>query len=76
MEKEILDILSELKPGEDFTGNDSFVDEELLDSFDIVSLISILEEKYGIEIDGLDIIPENFQSIDAIISLINRSKKA
>lgn len=76
MNDEILKILNELKPETDFTTCSAFIDEELLDSFDIISLISVLEEKYSITVDGLDIIPENFQNIEAIIRLINKSKKA
>ena len=44
-----------------------------MDSFDIISLISMLEERYGIKVDGLDIVPENFASADAIIALVNKS---
>lgn len=75
MELEIIEILEELKPGEDYTQSKAFVDDELLDSFDILSLVSMLEEIYSIAIDGLDIVPENFQNIEAIIALINKSKK-
>lgn len=76
MENEILEILKELKPEEDFQNSESFIDDELLDSFDVITLMSMLEEKYGIVIDGLDIVPENFESIETIIRLINRSKRA
>ncbi len=75
MNTEIMEILEELKPGEVFTG-DALVEDGVLDSFDIISLVSVLEEKYGIEIDGLDIVPENFQSIGAVVSLVEKSKKA
>ena len=76
MSEEILRMLIELKPEDDFEASESFIDDELLDSFDIITLISMLEEKYNIVIDGLDIVPENFQSIDDIINLVNKSKKA
>ena len=75
MDQEIMGLLKEIKPEEDFEGNNSFVEDELLDSFDVISLVSMLEEKYSIEIDGLDIIPENFENIEAIINLIKKSKK-
>ena len=75
MKSEILKILNELKPGEHFSESDSYVDDDLLDSFDIISLIGVLEEKYEIEIDGDDIIPENFQSLSDIVNLVNKSTK-
>lgn len=75
MNNEILEILNELKPKEDFSAGGSFIEEGLLDSFDIISLINILEEKYRIIVDGLDIVPENFENVEAIINLVNKSQK-
>ena len=72
MNKEILAMLSELRPEFDFTDSDDFVMDGLLDSFDIISLVSMLEEKYGIKVDGLDIVPENFSSLDAIAALVKK----
>ena len=76
MESEIMDILLDLKPGEVYSDSEAFIDDGLLDSFDVISLVSILEEKYGIAIDGLEIIPDNFQTIETIIQLVNKSPKA
>ena len=73
MNEEILAILAELRPEFDFTESEDFVMDGFLDSFDIISLTSILEEKYKITIDGLDILPENFASVDSIIALIEKS---
>lgn len=75
MNEEILEMLKELKPEERFESCDDFIEGELLDSFDIISLISMLEEKYGIIVDGLDIVPENFQCLDSIINLVKNSKR-
>ena len=76
MKNEIMDMLKELKPEEDFGDSEAFIDEELLDSFDVITLISMIEEKYGVSVDGLDIVPENFQNIDAMIKLVEKSRKA
>lgn len=69
MEK-IYEILTSLRPEFDFHDSDDFISDGLLDSFDIVSLISELEEHYHILIDALDILPENFGSVDAIAKII------
>ncbi len=45
----------------------------LLDSFDIVNLVSQLEETFGVEIDPADIVPENFRTISAIAGLMEHS---
>ena len=73
MNEQIMAMLNELRPEFDFTESDDFVMDGLLDSFDIISLVSMLEEKYGCKIDGLDIVPENFSSVDSVISLVKKS---
>ncbi len=73
MQEEILAMLTELRPEFDFADSDDFVMDGLLDSFDIISLSNMLEEKYGITIDGLDIVPENFASVEAIAALVQKT---
>ena len=74
MKEQIIKILTELRPEFDFTKEGlDFVEEGMLDSFDIVSLVSELDDIFHISIDGLDILPENFSSIDAIIALLKKS---
>ena len=74
MKEEILEMLAELRPEFDFTDSDDFVMDGMLDSFDIISLTNMIEEKYNIKIDGLDIVPENYSSVDSIEALINKTK--
>jgi acyl carrier protein len=74
MNVEILEMLSELRPEFDFTESEDFIADGLLDSFDIISLISMIEEKYNVKIDGLDILPENFSSAESIEALIKKSR--
>lgn len=69
----ILKLLTELRPEFDFHESQNFIEDGYLDSFDIVSLIAELEEKFQISIDGLDIVPENFISCDAISHLVKKS---
>lgn len=71
--EEIYKMLEELRPEFDFRESDNFIDDGYLDSFDLVTLISELEEQFHISIDGLDIIPENFESADTIHKLIKKS---
>lgn len=69
MEK-LVDILKELRPDIDIESQ-SLVDDGILDSFDIVTLVGELTDAFSIEIGVEDIIPENFNSVDAIMALIN-----
>ena len=66
-------ILKEIRPEIDFTNSKDFIADGYLDSFDIVSLVSALEENYGILIDALDILPENFCSVDAITEVVKKN---
>ncbi len=70
--EEIYSILKEIRPEFDFENSADFVEDGYLDSFDIVLLVSSIEEKYKIKIPGLDIIPENFCSTKAIADLIKK----
>jgi acyl carrier protein len=68
--EEIIEILSELCPGVDFENSDSLIDDELIDSLDIISIVTELMDKYDIEISVDDLVPENFNSVDDIIDLV------
>lgn len=68
----LLKILAELRPDVEFEGNKELVDSGELDSFDIVSLVGELCEAYEIEIGAEDIVPENFNSVEAIMALVTR----
>lgn len=71
--KKLLLILSEIKPEYDFTESQDFIMDGYLDSFDVVALVSAIEEEYGVLIDALDILPENFCNIDAILQIIKKN---
>ena len=76
MKEQIIKILTELRPEFDFTQEGvNFIEEGMLDSFDVVSLVSDLEEEFGVLIDGTEILPENFCTVESIEALINKSKK-
>ncbi len=71
MKERIIRILTDLRPEFDFSQEGvDFIEEGMLDSFDLVTLVSDLDRVFGISIDGLDIVPENFCSVDAIARLL------
>ncbi len=69
---ELLEILNELHPDVDFEAQESLVDDRILDSLDIVSLISEINDRFDVAIPAQEIIPENFNSAKAIYALICR----
>lgn len=69
----ILTMLSEIRPEFRFEESENFVEDGMLDSFDIITLVSMLEEKCDIKIDGLDIVPENFFTVESIMELVKKS---
>ncbi len=75
MNEKIIEILTELRPEFDFTESVDFIEEGMLDSFDIVSLVDEIETSFGVAISGADVIPENFCSIEAICETIKRNQK-
>ena len=75
MKEKIIAILSELRPEFDFSEEVDFIEEGMLDSFDIVSLIDEIESAFGVSISGADVLPENFCNVDAICETIKRNQK-
>ena len=65
-------ILSGIRPEFSFEGVEDFFAEGMLDSFDLVTLVSELDREFNIHIDGVEILPENFRSIEAIEALLKR----
>lgn len=66
----LLEILEEMHPDEDFENCDTLVDSKVLDSFDIITLISEVNEEFDIVISADKIVPENFNSVDALCELV------
>lgn len=50
--EELMEVLSALKPEIDFTKETELIDEGLLESFDVITLIAELEDQFGVEIPG------------------------
>lgn len=69
----IVEILQSVRPGIDVKST-ALVDDELLDSFDIVTLVSELIDTFNVDISVEDIIPDNFNSVEAINKLIEGKK--
>ncbi len=70
--EELLKIMSEIRPDIDFSTATQLIDNEILDSFDIVSMVSEINDAFAIEINVNDLLPENFNSAEALYALIQK----
>ena len=71
MEK-LIAILGELHPNVDFSTTEGLIDDGVLDSLDIVSLVSAIDTEFGVTIPAEEIVPENFNSAAELFALISR----
>lgn len=72
--EELLEILRGIRSDVDFENEPSLIDGYILDSFDIVTIVNGMEEKFGIELKASDIIPENFNTVQDMMALIEKYK--
>ena len=70
--EELLRILSDLHPDVDFETEENLIDDMILDSLDIVNLITEISEEFDVNITAKDIVPENFNSAKALYALIQK----
>ena len=72
MKEQILEILNDINPDVDYETETALVDDDVLDSFELVSLVSELNGEFGINITVVDLVPENFNTVDAMVALVER----
>jgi acyl carrier protein len=70
--EKIIEILNDIKPNVDYSNEKKLVDDEILDSFEVVAIIGELSEAFGIEITVDEMVPENFNSAEAMETLVKR----
>ncbi|HAM16004.1 MAG TPA: acyl carrier protein [Eggerthellaceae bacterium] len=72
MKDQIIEILSDLNPDVDYATCTTLIDDRHISSLNMLSLIVDLEEAFDVDIPAVHIVPENFNSVDAIAGLIGR----
>ena len=72
MKEQALKILKDIRPDINFEKETKLIDDSMLDSFDIISIVSEFNETFDVSIDVEDLEPENFNSVDAMLELISR----
>ena len=70
--EQLLEILTDIQPDVDFENEKHLIDDHLLDSLSIISLIAELEDAFDVTIPAVEIIPENFNSAEAMLEMLQR----
>lgn len=71
---DLLRIMSEIRPDVNFSVATRLIDDDILDSFDIISIVSEINDTFGIEITVNDLVPENFNSAESLYALIQKKQ--
>ncbi len=72
--EQLIEILKGIRPDVDFENETALIDDGILDSFDVVSIISELDDAFGVQVRITELDPENFNSVAAIWNLIQEMK--
>lgn len=70
MKDKVIEILEGINPGVNYLNETKIIDSRILDSLAIISFVSELSFQFDVEIDVMDLVPANLNSVDAIVSLI------
>lgn len=70
--EDVITILNEIRPGQDFVGVDDFFTQGMLDSLDLTTLVAALEARYGVFVDVAEFVPDNFRNLGMIRALLVR----
>ena len=68
----LLNILSELHPEVDIETETGLIDNKILDSFDIVTIVAEIDSEYDVQIPAVELVPENFNSAQALYALVQK----
>lgn len=71
----VLEILQDIRNDIDFENETALIDDDLLESLDIVAIVGEFNEEFDVEISVEDLLPENFNSVDAMVELITRAQE-
>lgn len=70
MKEKVLEVLNSIRPDVDFEAETALIDDSILESFDVIQIVTTLMDEFNIYIDADDIEPENLNDLDAICALV------
>lgn len=75
MRDQVLEILTEIRGDVDFENETKLIDDNILASLDIVAIVGEFNDEFDVEISVEDLVPENFNSVDAMVELITNAQE-
>lgn len=72
--EQLLKLLQGIRPDVDFKNQKALIDDGILDSFDVVSIISEIDDEFNVQIKINELDPDNFNSIESIWNLVQKLK--
>ena len=75
MREEVMEILTDIRGDVDFENETKLIDDNILTSLDIVAIVGEFNDVFDIEITVEDLVPDNFNSVDAMIELITAAQE-
>ena len=72
MKEQIIEILEDIQPEADYETCQTLIDDHILTSLDVLSLVAELEDEFDVTIPTVEVIPSNFNSVDAIAAMVER----
>ena len=74
MREKLLEILNNVNDGVEYEEETSLIDDHLIDSFGLITIVAEIEAEFNVKITPTDMLPENFNSVDAMLQMIERKK--
>jgi acyl carrier protein len=68
----LLEILNGIAPDVDFAAEKALIDDKILTSIDIITLVAEISDEFGVDIPPEELLPENFNSAEALWAMIER----
>ena len=72
MKEQIIESLEDIQPEADYETCRTLIDDHILSSLDVLSLVAELEDEFDVTIPTVEVIPSNFNSVDAIAAMVER----
>ena len=73
--EKLLRLLQDICPGVDFAHEQDLIGDGLLQSLDLVTAVAEMIDVFGVKLTAVDLVPENFRSVDAMLDLLRRKKR-